>query len=295
MAQSATQTVSYSLSNISSSADVSTKGTLIEAKNVGRTHDSRTVNGVTFVPGDSGMSGNSVRNGNSGRVTGNSEFDALLNTALRTFDLLKINGLRPGHDYEAQFFIFYTNSCCSHQIVRVNGGDGFKQKTAAIGTAQVVTARFTATDSSIRFHFISMDDAGQIIGDGYLNAWQIRNLTGGRVATFNLPATRPWFDTGMDVSLGDNLVINATGQWSNAQSGPMVTPDGFGGEPLPGMPFNGSFAALIGRIGNNGAPFLVGSNLNRSAPGAGRLFLQMNDSGFADNRGELEVIIEVER
>lgn len=53
--------------------------------------------------------------------------------------------------------------------------------------------------------------------------------------------------------------------------------------------------ALIGRIGDGGAPFEVGSDLRLEVPAAGELQLRINeaDAALADNRGELTVDVDL--
>ena len=49
-----------------------------------------------------------------------------------------------------------------------------------------------------------------------------------------------------------------------------------------------NLAALIGKVGD--AIFLVGSAYNnKTSPGTGRLYLQINDNPLADNSGALNV------
>ncbi len=114
--------------------------------------------------------------------------------------------------------------------------------------------------------------------------------------TLIVKATDTWLDTGLDIQAGDQLIITTQGKWQvdGKPETIQVNADGYG-IPLGGTPFNGSFAALIGRISNDGESFLVGNSLNRSIPNTGRLFLQINDviGTLEDNQGELEVTIDI--
>ena len=287
----------FSLASVSSPSAVSTKGTLVEAKNGGSTKDTYTVNGVTFSPGGHPL-GTQFTGANPGKVIGDAEFDALLNTASYAgpgkTGFLEVNGLISGHNYEIQLFMADNRSCCNTRVTTVSSG-GSSQRTGAIGTPQLVTAKFTAISPSIKFSF-----SGSPTYTGYLNAWQVRDLDGGGKKTVTLPATAVWFDTGVDVPYGyeAKLMINATGEWSNGGPYPQqVGPNGFGGDPVSGSVLEtASFASLIGRIGENGAPFFVGESFEEKVSDTGRLFLQMNDTvgGQSDNEGQLEVSIEVE-
>jgi hypothetical protein len=55
-----------------------------------------------------------------------------------------------------------------------------------------------------------------------------------------------------------------------------------------------SWGALVGRIEENGTPFLIGSKYHLIADTSGELFLGVNDCcNFADNSGEFKVTIEL--
>lgn len=116
---------------------------------------------------------------------------------------------------------------------------------------------------------------------------------------------RAWQATGVTVHAGGQLQISATGQWSAVRqsttfaaanvAAPPTDANGYpntaGGEGtlLP----SANRGALIGKIGEDGAPFLVGAAFNQTAPADGMLFLSMNDiaNGFEDNSGRLAVSI----
>ena len=51
--------------------------------------------------------------------------------------------------------------------------------------------------------------------------------------------------------------------------------------------------SLIGRIGEAGTPFLVGSQVLFEADTEGRLFLGINDTGVGNNAGEFTANITV--
>jgi hypothetical protein len=109
--------------------------------------------------------------------------------------------------------------------------------------------------------------------------------------------------TGIQVQDGDILSLSASGQW-NVGLGP-IGPDGDGGV-CAGCPVGRSLGALIGRIGNNGIPFLVGAQTTLAAVGSGLLFLGANDNAaglcdgsnagscYEDNAGTLQVCLTVE-
>ena len=112
-----------------------------------------------------------------------------------------------------------------------------------------------------------------------------------------VPSTEVWTDTGIDVAMGDTLSIEAHGAMTHAPGGPLLSPDG---DPaLAGHPSNvagleeANHAALIGRIGEDGAPFVVGRGREISVEMEGRLFLGINDVGVDNNEGEFVGFITV--
>jgi len=126
-------------------------------------------------------------------------------------------------------------------------------------------------------------------------------------------AAAPGVDSGVTVSAGQPLHINASGQAGYGYQGgtcvgyPQTDPDGNrtlvappntvncgrkAGDPnltLPSAPVG----ALIGRI-SNGPWFLVGSSYSGTANASGRLFLLYNDSDSGDNSGGYTVNISTD-
>jgi hypothetical protein len=116
-------------------------------------------------------------------------------------------------------------------------------------------------------------------------------LTGG--TTINVLANVPWTDTGITVNSGDRVMFQASGTINFGQSaGQTATPDGGGerraGYPDPTVPVG----ALIGKVGNNGTPFAIGTQRQAlGMPASGRLFLGVNDNERGDNSGAFTVIV----
>ncbi|MGH9222690.1 MAG: caspase family protein [Acidimicrobiales bacterium] len=112
-----------------------------------------------------------------------------------------------------------------------------------------------------------------------------------------LPGTVLWTDTGVDVRAGQTLEVTATGVVNTAVDIPNRSspPDGIAGEENSENNVVGGtrHAAVIGRIGTNGQPFLVGSSLRRAAPATGRLYLGINDKGVANNSGQFDAKVAV--
>ena len=114
-----------------------------------------------------------------------------------------------------------------------------------------------------------------------------------------VPATVRWTDSGLDLSLDDEVLITAGGLvQDDATNNPdqRFAPDG---EPdnegrHTGDPYREvNHAALVAKIGEDGEVFVVGSSQDFVAEEEGRLYLGVNDSLLEDNGGEFQVDIEV--
>jgi hypothetical protein len=111
-----------------------------------------------------------------------------------------------------------------------------------------------------------------------------------------------WRDTGVRVQRGETYKITAEGKW---KASPFCNPtdaSGFGEEtplcfrsPLALGPVpHANFQTLIGRIGPDGNPFIVGNTLQLDPQSEGNLALRMNDMAdfLGDNSGQMTVAIE---
>jgi hypothetical protein len=124
-------------------------------------------------------------------------------------------------------------------------------------------------------------------------------------AHFRLEADAGWVDSGFDVQAGEEVTITAYGQSITAPqnffgAGPVGGPDGqavicpdFAGAPpcaMDGAPYG----ALVGKIGEDGEPFLIGSNYTFTATTSGDLYLAVNDllPYYDDNSGNYMVFID---
>jgi hypothetical protein len=125
-------------------------------------------------------------------------------------------------------------------------------------------------------------------------------------ATITVQGNQPWTDTGLDLAVGSSVSITASGTIKIAPEDPGKTP---AGDPscigptgrkidptsktwlTPGL----TCWSLVGRIGEDGAPFEVGTSLSFSVETAGRLYLGVNDENgrFGNNSGSWTVDITV--
>ena len=113
--------------------------------------------------------------------------------------------------------------------------------------------------------------------------------------THTVYAYRQWQSTGVELNVGDQFRLRANGKWEYS---PIVGLNG----PRGGRPAVDSYplpqvlgGALLGRIGETGAPFYVGASTRRFADSRGTLYLRINDDLLGDNVGTLDVDIEVVR
>jgi len=112
-------------------------------------------------------------------------------------------------------------------------------------------------------------------------------------AVVKVPANQSWVDTGLTLEAGRTLSIVASGRvWANASLS--FGPEGVADRPewkqysiVPEAPHLG----LIAKIGDEGAPFFLGSSYQARLTATGKLFLGVNDRDVANNRGELTVTI----
>lgn len=111
-----------------------------------------------------------------------------------------------------------------------------------------------------------------------------------------------WAPTRVTLQAGGFVRISATGRWSavgqqlRAASTVNTTTDANGYPNTSGQPTllpSANRGALIGRVGPNGAPFLIGATYEGAVREDGVLFLSMNDGAgqFTDNTGRLAVNI----
>ena len=110
-------------------------------------------------------------------------------------------------------------------------------------------------------------------------------------------------DTGIDVRVGDQVTISATGNITAGRRAGVVSPDGgrasaasqlgVGGYPVP----NAGVGALIGTLrqanGQYTQAFFVGSQLSFTSQAEGRLILLANDDNYGDNSGSFSAQVKV--
>ena len=133
-------------------------------------------------------------------------------------------------------------------------------------------------------------DGGRRRGDRNEDRGRPRGM---REKTVTASAHDPWTDTGVDVRRRMEIYFDAKGKvhWgpgrrddAGGESGSHKNP----GRPMPNRPG----AALIGKVGRNGAPFLIGKEEGPfRMRSSGRLYLGINDDHLQDNSGGFRVTV----
>lgn len=126
------------------------------------------------------------------------------------------------------------------------------------------------------------------------------NYLNDKVAVSIVDITTAWNNTGVNLEVGDTVLIfvNGIAATDGAVHNKTITwigPEGMGGWiagascPLPGAASH----SVIGRIGDSMTPFYVGRNGSFIANVSGQLFLGLNDNIFWDNYGYYVAFISI--
>jgi hypothetical protein len=107
-------------------------------------------------------------------------------------------------------------------------------------------------------------------------------------------AYRGWQTTGVRLQANESAKIRATGNWLYTP-GEWHDANGHKRYPAPAFyPMTGvAGGVLVGRVGENGYPQLIGRRGTLYASGSGMIYLRINDDILTDNEGSLRVTIEV--
>jgi hypothetical protein len=100
-----------------------------------------------------------------------------------------------------------------------------------------------------------------------------------------------WVDTGITVRQGQTVGFESSGQviLSGDTNDVASTPGAHSGRKAAGAQAPDlAVGALLGRL-DNGQPFAIGNQTSVAMPGAGRLYLGVNDDEHSDNRGYYDV------
>jgi len=166
--------------------------------------------------------------------------------------------------------------------------------------------RFALSDSGAYEEVVRMKHASWILvllaltlacgGAGLLARAGIGPVLQEELATPRIFAYRDWQSVGVQVTEGDSIHMRAWGKWlytPNEYHGPeghrtYPAPNTY---PRPGLHVPGG--VLLGRIGEEGQPFIVGRGRTIYADRSGQLYLRINDDILSDNEGFVNVEIDV--
>ncbi|MCL4560117.1 MAG: hypothetical protein M1281_05840 [Chloroflexi bacterium] len=138
----------------------------------------------------------------------------------------------------------------------------------------------------------------QVVGVGYFGPdgnW----VANAYVQPFTLEANAGWMDSGSDVFAGLPVTITSTGEVATIADGVSTGPDGQENlcpptEEEPACALDGyPYGSLVGKIGVDGEPFLIGSSLTFTPTLSGDLYLIVNDNEgtYEDNTGSFTVYL----
>ena len=113
-------------------------------------------------------------------------------------------------------------------------------------------------------------------------------------------ARAPWQDSGLFIEAGQRVAIRASGTWRDRAGTTDV--NGRASQPLNGrrdeiaLP-GGPLMMLVGKIGDDGVPFRIGTQTEFTASRQGALLLMANDryAALDDNRGTVAVRVTISR
>ncbi len=164
-------------------------------------------------------------------------------------------------------------------------------KIGANGTPFPIGVKFYGNANATGRLFLGNNDSNSGDNSGSIDV----SIKVGKKPVVSVPATystgmNRWFDTGVDIEKGAVLSIHSNGVWRLGAGPRECNANGLSNFP----PYNGHlFGTLMGKIGANGTPFLIGVKFHGNANATGRLFLGNNDSNSGDNSGSIDVSIEI--
>ncbi|MBN1422202.1 MAG: hypothetical protein JXP34_25735 [Planctomycetes bacterium] len=161
---------------------------------------------------------------------------------------------------------------------------------------EIVTRRFTIRGKVVKPTYLVKSKYGEF----KVSRADIVSVTfvrgGGLHLQVKIPATamaaQTWVDTKADVTKGARLKIKASGTINVEAYGENATPDG--SRRIGNRFMNFPACALVGKIGRNGTPFLVGSDYDDASEEAGRLYLAIAAQPMGNVTGEYKARIDVE-
>lgn len=129
-----------------------------------------------------------------------------------------------------------------------------------------------------------------VVGLVLLRSGRVEPVQAGPVQV-RVEANKPWQDSGVELQAGQPVAIRTTGGWRKRRIG--CSADGWARGPrdrvlvTEGLPM-----CLLGRIGDQDPPSLLGTSRTLVPTRTGRLFVQANDLDLEENSGSLQMEID---
>ena len=156
--------------------------------------------------------------------------------------------------------------------------------SAASNVSASASVNGLSSNSTYHYRLVASNSAGTSYGgDGTFTTSGTGSVSAGVQAT-----NSNWTDTGVYVENGKTFSVITTGLIriccgsSPLDMGPDgVAPSNVSGFPAPSLPAY----SLIGKIGQTGTPFFIGSSYTGNITTSGKLYLIVNDNDHSDNTG----------
>jgi hypothetical protein len=193
-----------------------------------------------------------------------------------------------------QLLLLTNGSSVKGQLVQIRGGEGSGDEGPRTYIFRTTAGedRSYPPDQVSRIYLGSYPFEAAVREPAAAAADQSRVPAGG----VRVPAASSWVATGLTVRRGDIVSFDTTGEVQlSDNTADRAKPAGTTRPaPLAPMP-SVNAGALIGRIGGNGQPFGIGDQASVPMPGAGMLYLAVNDDERSDNAGEFIVVLNRRR
>ena len=135
------------------------------------------------------------------------------------------------------------------------------------------------------------------VGGTWLTRQEVGPVAQGELTAPRIYAYRDWQSVSIQLQDGDVVHIRARGTW-------LYTPDEHHGpeghaeyrapDTYPISGYNVPGGVLLGRIGEDGPPFIVSGGRTVVADRAGILYFRINDDILSDNEGYVTVELQIE-
>ncbi|MGQ9496008.1 MAG: hypothetical protein ACUVRY_07125 [Thermoanaerobaculaceae bacterium] len=115
-----------------------------------------------------------------------------------------------------------------------------------------------------------------------------------KTVRITVPCSKTWTETSVKVRPGQSITVTAEGQlhagdFTLGPEGTTAHPEWAAYSLVPDWPH----LALIGKLGEDGEPFLIGTAYSGTVVRGGVLYLGINDLDAENNAGTFQVTVEI--